>query len=118
MKFLGVAVRAGGWCLTAVITILSLVPPQFRPETDVPHDFEHFGIFFVTGIAYGLGYRHRSMTIPVALIGFAAMIELAQTIVPGRHARLSDFIVDAVAASGGAAAASLAANRSAKYLNS
>jgi len=31
----------------------------------------------------------------VALLAFAAAIELAQLLVPGRHARLSDFLIDA-----------------------
>jgi VanZ family protein len=36
---------------------------------------------------------------------FAGAIELAQLYTPGRHARLSDFVVDALAAGAGVAAA-------------
>jgi VanZ family protein len=47
----------------------------------------------------------------VALVIFAGAIELAQTFVPGRHARLSDFIVDAVTMCVAVAAASIVAIR-------
>jgi VanZ family protein len=35
------------------------------------------------------------------LVIFAGTVEIAQLFVPGRHARLSDFIVDALAISAG-----------------
>jgi VanZ family protein len=43
------------------------------------------------------------MSLAVALIGFSAAIELAQMMVTGRHARLSDFLTDAGASCFGAA---------------
>lgn len=64
----------------------------------MPHNFEHFSIFFATGVAFGIGYSRRSNVVAVMLVTFAGAIELAQIVVPGRHARLSDFIVDALAA--------------------
>jgi len=91
------AARIAGWLLGAVITVLSLVPPKLRPETAAPHNFEHFAIFFATGVAFGLGYSHSSRTVTAALVIFAGVIEIAQKLVPGRHARWSDFFVDAVA---------------------
>ncbi len=102
------AVRLAAWFLALVITVLSLVPPEFRPETGAPHDLEHFAIFAATGFAFGFGYSRRRL-VTVALVIFAGAIELAQTFVPGRHARLSDFIVDAVAMCVGIAAASIVA---------
>ena len=45
----------------------------------------------------------------LVLVIFAGAIELAQFFVPGRHARLSDFIVDGLAACIGAALASVTA---------
>jgi VanZ family protein len=89
--------RMAGWLLITAITVLSLVPPGLRPETPVPHDFEHAAIFAATGFVFGVGYYHRLKSVAAGLIVFAAAIELAQTIVPGRHARLEDFIVDALA---------------------
>jgi VanZ family protein len=100
--------RVAGWCLTVVITLLSLVPP--RPETTAPHNVEHFAIFAAAGVVFGLGYRRRPILVTIALTIFAGAIELAQILVPGRHARLSDFIVDAFSASAGMTLALFAAD--------
>ena len=89
--------RISGWLLVAAIVVLSLVPPWLRPETGVPHDVEHFAIFAATGLVFGLGYSRRFFVVAVALVIFTGAIEIAQIAVPGRHARLSDFMVDALA---------------------
>lgn len=91
------AAKFAAWFLATVITVLSLIPPGLRPETWTPHDLEHFAIFGATGVTFGVGYYRRSKLAMVALVIFAVAIEFAQIFVPGRHARLSDFIVDAVA---------------------
>ena len=91
------ASQISAWFLATAIVVLSLVPPDFRPVTGVPHALEHFAIFAVTGLAFGLAYGPRYL-IPIGLVIFAGAIEVAQLFVPGRHARLSDFIVDAFAA--------------------
>ena len=92
-----VVARLAGWLLLAAITVLSLVPPGLRPETAVPHDLEHAAIFAAAGFALGGGYYLWLKSATAALIAFAGAIELAQMVVPGRHARLEDFIVDALA---------------------
>jgi VanZ family protein len=38
------------------------------------------------------------MAVAIALVTFAAFVEVVQLFVPGRHARLSDFAIDALAA--------------------
>jgi VanZ family protein len=98
--------RIVGWFLALIIAVLSLVPPGLRPETGMPHDLEHFIIFFATGLSFGFGYGRRPFVATVALVVFAGVIELAQLLVSGRHARLSDFIVDALALCIGVAMAS------------
>jgi len=87
--------KASAWTLLITIVILSLVPAQDRPVTGLPHWVEHFSIFFATGLAFGVGYPQRPLFQFVALLAFTAAIELAQLLVPGRHARLSDFVIDA-----------------------
>ena len=86
-------------CLTVVlllaILVLSLVPAEFRPETGLPHNVEHGGIFALLGGAMVLGYRPRFWAWVTLGPLFAAVIEVLQLGVPGRHARLSDFLVDA-----------------------
>jgi VanZ family protein len=99
-------IRIVAWSLAAAIVVLSLVPPGLRPETGAPHHLEHFIIFAVTGLAFGLGYRQRSLVAPL-LVAFSGAVEVVQLLVPGRHARLSDFVVDALAACFGLLAVSL-----------
>lgn len=74
-----------------------MVPPDLRPETGAPHDLEHFLIYSAAGLAFGLGYPRKHGLLAILLLIYAASIEIAQLFVPGRHARLSDFIVDALA---------------------
>ena len=92
------ACRTFAWTLALAIVVLSLVPPSYRPVTETPHNFEHLAIFFLTGIAFGGGYPGRPFLIAVALVLFSGTVELMQQSVPGRHARLSDFLVDGTAA--------------------
>ena len=49
-------VRTLTWLLTLAIVVLSLVPPSLRPITPLPHKGEHFVIFMMWGMAFGLGY--------------------------------------------------------------
>jgi VanZ family protein len=90
------AARITAWLLAAAVIVLSIVPPVLRPVTDLPHIFEHFAIYFATGLAFGSGYERRLALLPIAFVAFAGAIELAQLLVPGRHARLSDFIVNSL----------------------
>ena len=99
--------RIAAWVLTAAIVVLSLVPPTLRPETSAPHSIEHFAIYVATGFAFGLGYKHRHDLLAILLVIFTGSIEIVQLFVPGRHARISDFIIDAIAACMGLAIASL-----------
>jgi VanZ family protein len=87
--------RIVAWSLAAAIVVLSVVPPAFRPVTAAPHGFEHFLIYWAAGLAFGLGYERKHGLLAILLLIFTGSVEIAQLFVPGRHARLSDFIVDA-----------------------
>ena len=71
--------------------------PALRPDTGTPHNLEHFAIFALCGFAFGLGYRAGHLWQAVALVAFSGLIELLQLLVPGRHARAIDFVVDSLA---------------------
>jgi VanZ family protein len=90
--------RIVAWTLAAILLVLSVVPPDLRPETGVPHYFEHFLAYGVTGAAFCLGYERKPNLLSVYLLIFCAVIEILQLFVPGRHARLADFATDAIAA--------------------
>jgi VanZ family protein len=105
--------RIAALALTATIIILSLVPPSLRPETGTPHILEHFMIYAATGFTFGLGFRRRHDLLALFLVIFCGSIEIAQLFVTGRHARVSDFFIDAVAACIGLVTSSLLNLRSA-----
>jgi len=54
-------------------------------------------MFLVIGMAFGIGYPHRLWLLTIAQVTLAAAIEVAQMWVPARHARMSDFLIDALA---------------------
>jgi VanZ family protein len=109
--------RVIAWILALLILLLSVVPARLRPETDIPHNLEHFAIFFATGIAFACGYGQKVLEVAIALIAFSGVIEIVQFYVPGRHARLSDFLVDAAALCIGVAVASFAGARRLRRIN-
>jgi VanZ family protein len=102
-----IAARLTAWGLAIAIVVLSLVPPNLRPETAAPHDVEHFLIYYGAAFAFALGYEVRYTLLVALLVIFSAAVELAQLFVPGRHARLSDFVVDAFSMCAGVVTARL-----------
>ena len=100
-----VAARTMAWLLALAILVLSVVPAKWRPQTGIPHDVEHFGIFVATGFAFGLGYARRYAAIAIAMAIFAGAIETAQLFVPGRYSLLMDFFLNTLALFYGVAAA-------------
>ena len=97
------------WLSATLIGVLSLVAPALRPVTMLPHNLEHAAIFAIAGFAAGRGYPDRPLRTHVAFVTFAGAIELAQLFVPGRHARISDFVIDGAAACAGILVARFAA---------
>ena len=90
--------RLGAWLLAAAVTFFTLSPPRYRPHAMLGQDADHSMAFLLVGLAFAIAYpQHRrlAMAISVVLIG---ALELLQFVVPGRHARLEDFVVDALAA--------------------
>jgi VanZ family protein len=96
-----IVLRIIAWLLAAAITFATLGPPRLRPHSHLGQDGEHTLAFVLLGLAFGLAYsgnRLRTAVIAVTLIG---ALELLQFVAPGRHARLEDFVVDALAACAG-----------------
>ena len=76
-------------------------------------DADHSLAFLLVGLAFAFAYsQHRrlAMVMSVVLIG---VLELLQFVSPGRHARLEDFVVDALATIAGFALAAAIATISA-----
>ncbi|MBC9877917.1 VanZ family protein [Bradyrhizobium sp. INPA01-394B] len=87
--------RAFAWLLAAAVTFATLGPPSLRPHSDLGQDGEHGLAFLLVGLAFGLAYRRRRLSVTAVAIVLIGLLELMQLWVPGRHARLEDFLVDA-----------------------
>src|SRR6478735_11056258 len=94
---MSILVRSSAWLLAAAVAFATLGPPGLRPHSDLGQDGEHALAFVLVGLAFGLAYPRHRRTV-VLTVGLIGVLELLQFLVPGRHARLEDFIVDALAA--------------------
>ena len=100
-----IILRIFAWLLAAAVTFATLGPPSYRPHSDFGQNGEHALAFVLIGLAFGLAYtQRRLLTAAIAVAGIGA-IEILQFWAPGRHARLEDFVVDALAACAGLAVA-------------
>jgi phosphoglycerol transferase MdoB-like AlkP superfamily enzyme len=97
--------RLFAWLLATAVTFVTLAPPRFRPHSYVGQDGDHTLAFIMVGLAFAFAYpRHRWSAMVISVIAIGAL-ELLQLAAPGRHARLEDFVVDALAAIAGFALA-------------
>ena len=100
-----VLLRLIAWLLAAAVTFATLGPAQYRPHSNFGQDGEHGFAFVLVGLAFGLAYpKHRPLVSGLSIL-MIGVLELLQLWVPGRHARLEDFAVDAMAACVGLAVA-------------
>lgn len=96
-----IILRLFAWLLAAAVAFATLGPPRDRPHSNLGQDGEHAFAFILIGLAFALAYprlRLRTAAVSVVMIG---VLELLQRLAPGRHARLEDFVVDALAACAG-----------------
>lgn len=88
-----------GWVCVIAIIILSWLPSGTRPRTHLfaITQWEHFAAYFVAAalLAQGRTSRKDHFLIPILLGALAAMLEVGQIWVPGRDAKLSDWIAGA-----------------------
>jgi VanZ family protein len=103
-----ILLRLIAWCLAAAVAFATLGPPDLRPHAStLGQDGEHALAFVLLGISFGIAYtRNRLVTAAIA-VGLTALIEILQFWAPGRHARLEDFLVDALAVCVGLAVAAV-----------
>jgi VanZ family protein len=97
--------RIFAWVLAAAVAFATLGPPDYRPHSDFGQNGEHALAFVLIGLAFGLAYTQRRLLTAAIAVAGIGMIEILQFWAPGRHARLEDFVVDALAACAGLAAA-------------
>ncbi|MCP3390914.1 VanZ family protein [Bradyrhizobium sp. CCGB12] len=95
---MSILIRLFAWLLAAAVTFATLGPPGLRPHSDLGQDGEHALAFVLVGLAFGLAYRQRRLLTAAAAVVMIGVLELMQFWAPGRHARLEDFLVDALTA--------------------
>jgi len=101
-----ILLRLVAWGLAAAVTFATVGPPRYRPHAaDLGQSGEHALAFILVGLAFGFAYRRNRLLTASFVVAMTGAIEIMQFWVPGRHARLSDFIVDALAACAGLVAA-------------
>src|SRR5512139_220592 len=95
---MAVILKLLAWLLAAAVALATLGPPGLRPHSALGQDGEHALAFVLVGLAFGLAYsRRRWAASAIAIVAIGAL-ELLQLWAPGRHARLEDFVVDALTA--------------------
>jgi len=93
------------WGLAAAIAFATLGPPGTRPHAStLGQDGEHALAFVLLGLAFGLAYPRNRWFTAAMVVGLTGLVEVLQFVAPGRHARLEDFLVGALAACVGVAA--------------
>jgi VanZ family protein len=100
-----IILRIIAWLLAAAVTFATLGPPGYRPHSNLGQDGEHALAFILIGVAFGLAYTEHRLRVAVIAVIMIGVIEILQFWAPGRHARLEDFIVDALTACVGLALA-------------
>lgn len=99
--------RPAAWACVAALAVLSLLPREDMVRTGAAGWMEHAVAYAGTMAMFAIGHRARlGLARPaLALCGYAALLELAQHLSPGRSPALRD----ALAGTAGAIAVALAA---------
>ena len=79
-----------------------------RPFTGVDHYLEHSFAFALIGLAFALGYPRYRVALTMLAVAVIGLMEILQHWIPGRHANVRDFVVNAVGVCKGIADGALA----------
>ena len=93
-----IILRLSAWLLAAAVTFATLGPARLRPHANITHVGEHAFAFILLGLAFALAYPRQRMPVAGISVILIGDLELLQLFAQGRHARLEDFVVDALAA--------------------
>jgi len=90
-------IRLFAYSVFAAVSFATLGPADLRPRSDLGHNGEHALAFVLVGLAFAMGYPRQRLLAAGLTVVMTGVLELGQLFVPGRHARLEDFLVDAAA---------------------
>ena len=104
MKNPSIALRFIAWACVVGLAVASWTPGQEMVRTGFNTRLEHMAAYLIAGIAVIVAYPRRpTWSIAAILCAYAAILELGQLYIPGRHAALLDWL----ASSGGVLCACL-----------
>ncbi|WP_054313677.1 VanZ family protein [Mesorhizobium sp. 1M-11] len=93
--------------LLALIVFATLSPIGLRPHVGDPN-IERAAAYLLLGAALSLSFPRHMMRVAFFVVGIAAVLESLQLIDPGRHGRIEDMLIKAVAGLIGVAVIALA----------
>jgi VanZ family protein len=102
---------ASAWLCVPILAYLSLVPDEFQTRTSAPGYLEHFVAYCGTAVLFALGYPQKRMQIAASLVTYGVVLEVLQSLSPGRESRVVDACVSGAGAIFGVAAVALVAGR-------
>jgi hypothetical protein len=94
--------RFAALALLAIITFSTLSPIQMRPHF-AEANAERGLAYLLLGLTLAINFPNRLFQVVIFVVSAAAVLELLQTIDPGRHARFVDAFVKAAAGVAGIA---------------
>ena len=103
LRIIDVLTRWAAWGILFGLLALTVVPAEVRPILVRGHYTEHLLAFTSLGMAFATAYRNQTTILLAGLAGFTALIEALQLLLPTRHARWQDLIVDLFAVCAGVA---------------
>jgi VanZ family protein len=85
--------RAIGFACVVALIVLSLLPAADRPHTGFAGQNEHVVAYFGTAVFLALGFRttRGRLATVCLLVALAAVLEVIQRSIPGRHSQLIDW---------------------------
>jgi VanZ family protein len=96
------------WLLLGFCIAATVVPIGLRPHAALPANADRALAFAALGIAFGLAYPRRWLTVALFLVLAAFSIESLQFLSPSRHPGLPDALIKALGALCGVAASQAA----------
>ena len=93
--------------LLALIVFATLSPIGLRPQIGDPN-LERAAAYLLLGAALALGFPRHGFRVAFLVVAIAVGLELLQLIDPGRHGRIQDAAIKAIAGLVGIALVSLA----------
>ena len=105
-----VLLRVSAWICLAVIALVTLGPPDLRPESGLPPHVERFAAFAVAGTLFAAAYPRYILFAAAIVLGAAVLFELLQLLAPHRHGTLPDASVKVVGGLFGLCAGRVVAN--------